>query len=285
MKILFVAGAEGSTRCFSRFLGAVDAQKADAGVLLGDLTGRQVVPITRKGSSWEFTAEGRTREITSASALAEATAAIEAHGDYWFEESLEELQEMRSNPMMVDLVFKSLMRTRLERWLTLADETINGSGRRVFIAPGCGDWATIDDLLEQSHKLVACDNRVVDLDDYQMLTCSAGDRTDSELAREMDDRQLHERLLDLCRDLRDPEYSILNLQADSRAAQRIVKRFQPLIRVLGSMQGGAGGSRKQGRTLELSLRGCLDEGADVGLRGVLVRLERNAVKDYAYMDV
>ena len=285
MRIFFVAGLEGSTVCFRKFLTALDRYEADVGILLGDLTGRKVVSLIQTGpESWDVSLEGKTQRISSPAAYAQITAEMENRGDYWVEQTREEFERTVASPLMVDLLFKSLVRERVEEWLALADSRLRDDGPRVFVAPGCGDWTIIDDLFEGHHKMVPCDNRVVGVDGYEMVTCSASGPTDWDLAREIDDRQLHDRLLGLCAKVGNPDYAIFNLQADSRAAQKIVKRFQPTLRLLGAAQGVAGGARKRGRTLELSPRSEAIEDVTRSLHGVLAVLEQGVVKDYVFTE-
>ncbi len=285
MRVFTASGLEGSTLCFRKFLSAIDSYQADVGVLLGDLTGRKVVSVIKKGpSSWEVPVDGKVHEIDSPSALAEVTRSIVDHGDYWIEQTPDELEQTRTDPMLVDLLFKSLVRSRIEEWLTLADERLGSESQLVLVAPGCGDWTIIDDLLEHGGKLAPCDNRIVEFGGYQLVTSSSSGPTDWELAREIDDHELHRRLLELCSGVGDPDFAIFNFQADSRAAQRIVKRFQPVVRLLGTMQGAQGGARKRGRTLELSPRSTLVEDADPMLYGVLVMLQDGDVKDYVFTE-
>jgi hypothetical protein len=186
--------------------------------------------------------------------------------------------------MLVELYFKSLVRERVEEWLTLADEHLGAGGPPIFVAPGCGDWTVIDDVLEHGGRLSPCDDRIVDIDGYQLVTSSSSGPTEWELVREMDDHRLHGKLLDLFSGIGDPDYAIVNLQADSRAAQRIIKRFQPIVRMMGTTQGSPGGASKRGRTLELSPRSRLVEDADPTLYGVLVLLENGEVKDYIFTE-
>ena len=98
------------------------------------------------------------------------------------------------------------------------------------------------------------------------------------------DRQLHHDLLELCSGLEDTDYAIFCMQGDSRAVERITKRFQPAVRFMGTVQGGQGGARKQGRTLVVSPRSMLVEDADPTLYGVLVVLEGSQVKDYIFTE-
>jgi uncharacterized protein len=285
MKVFFVAGLEGSTACFRKFLTALESYEADVGILLGDLTGRRVVSLIQKGPDrWDVPIDGKILTIDSSTAFADTTSAIEDRGDYWVEQTQDELDRTAASPLMIDLLFKSLARQRVERWLGLADARLRDDGPKVYVAPGCGDWAIIDDLFEGNHKMAPCDNRIVHLNGHEMLTCSASGPTDWDLAREIDERELHDRLLSLCSGLGDPDYAIFNLQADSRAAQKIVKRYQPMLRLLGAVQGNTGGARKRGRTIELSPRAELIEDATRSLHGVLAMLEGGEVKDYVFTD-
>ncbi|NLE22982.1 MAG: hypothetical protein GX624_09415 [Actinobacteria bacterium] len=285
MKVFTASGIEGSTACFRRFLKAVSTYQADVGVLMGDLTGRKVVSVIKKGpSTWEVPLDGKVHEVDSSAALTELTQHVADRGDYWLEQTPEEYEHLRSNPSVVELYFKSLVRERIEEWLTMADEQLSAEGPPVFVAPGCGDWPIIDELLERGGRLLPCDDRIVEVDGYQLVTSSSSGPTEWELVREMDDHQLHQKLLELCSGIGDPDFAIFNLQSDSKAVQRIVKRFQPVVRFRGSMQGNGGGVSRQGRTLELSPRAPMVEDAAPTLYGVLVQIERGEVKDYVFTE-
>jgi Icc-related predicted phosphoesterase len=283
MKAFFAAGLEGSTLCFREFLATIEANELDIGVLSGDLTGRRVVSLIQSApGSWEVPSDGKTVTVDTPEAFAAVAASFEDRGYYWIEQTREEFERTRSNPLMADLLFKSLARARLQEWLELADSRLGAGEARVFVAPGCGDSPIIDDLLEGSHAMAPCDNRIVAIDGYELVSCSAGGATDFELAREVGERRLHGRLQDLCSGVTNPSCAIFNFQADSRAAQKIVKRYQPALRLLGASHGAAGGARKRGRTLELSPRGELIEDTPRALAGVIVVLEAGKVVDYVF---
>jgi Icc-related predicted phosphoesterase len=50
MKLFFVCDIHRSNVCFRKFLNALPIYGADYGVLLGDLTGKVLVPLMEKGS-------------------------------------------------------------------------------------------------------------------------------------------------------------------------------------------------------------------------------------------
>ena len=45
MKIFFVTDIHGSNMCYRKFLNALKIYKADVGILLGDLTGKMLIPF------------------------------------------------------------------------------------------------------------------------------------------------------------------------------------------------------------------------------------------------
>jgi Icc-related predicted phosphoesterase len=285
MKLFTVAAIEGSTGCFRKFLKAVGMYKADAAVLLGDLTGRQVVSVIQRGHSlWEAPVDGRIHRVESRAELAEVTTFIANRGDYWLEQTPEEYERLVANPAMVDLYFKSLARQRLEEWLQLADEWLNESGPPVFIAPGSGDSPIIDALFESGSKLLPCDDRIVQVGGYELVTSSASGRSEWELVREMDDRALYNKLLNLCSRIGDPDFAVLNLQADGKVVKRILKRFQPLVCFTRANQGTSGGVSSEGKTLWLTPRTMVKDEAQPALSGILLELRDGVVHDHFFTE-
>ena len=59
---------------------------------------------------------------------------MENRGDYWVEQTREEFERTLASPLLVDLLFKSLVRERVEEWLALADSGLRDDGPRVFVS-------------------------------------------------------------------------------------------------------------------------------------------------------
>ena len=58
-KIFFVTDVHGSNLCYRKFLNALKAYNVDVGILLGDLTGKVLIPLVEKaGGGWETTFDG-----------------------------------------------------------------------------------------------------------------------------------------------------------------------------------------------------------------------------------
>ena len=72
IKLFFVTDIHGSNVCYRKFLNALPIYGADVAVLLGDLTGKVLVPLVDKGGDqWECTLMGQYREINGQEELAE----------------------------------------------------------------------------------------------------------------------------------------------------------------------------------------------------------------------
>jgi len=53
IKIFFVTDIHGSNLCYRKYLNALKAYNVDVGILLGDLTGKVLVPLVEKaGGGW-----------------------------------------------------------------------------------------------------------------------------------------------------------------------------------------------------------------------------------------
>ena len=56
IKLFFVTDIHGSNVCYRKFLNALPIYGVDQAVLLGDLTGKVLVPLVEKGNdAWECT--------------------------------------------------------------------------------------------------------------------------------------------------------------------------------------------------------------------------------------
>ena len=83
IKLFFVTDIHGSNVCYRKFLNALPIYGADVAVLLGDLTGKVLVPLVEKGGDqWECTLMGQYREINGQEDLAAIKKTVENAGYY-----------------------------------------------------------------------------------------------------------------------------------------------------------------------------------------------------------
>ena len=81
IKLFMVTDIHGSNVCYRKFLNALPIYGVDLAVLMGDLTGKVLVPLVDKGGDqWECTLMGQYREINGQEELADIKKTIENAG-------------------------------------------------------------------------------------------------------------------------------------------------------------------------------------------------------------
>ncbi|MGC8492189.1 MAG: metallophosphoesterase family protein [Syntrophobacteraceae bacterium] len=306
LKLLFVTDVHGSNVCFRKFLNALPLYKVDVGIMLGDLTGKVLVPLVEKSkSSWECTLMGQHVDIETNGELEKIKKTIENAGYYWVHQTREEFDAMKADPAAIDALFKKLVFERVGEWLALADERLDGKPYKMFMAPGNDDWFVIDEMIDKAKLVHACDNRVVDLDGHEMVTSSWSNPTPWQTPRELPEDELEVKLEGLCKQVTNYERAIFNfhvpphgysldlcpkldenlvmsaeekIHAGSIGAKRMVEKYQPLLGLFGHIHESRG-AQKAGRTLMVNPGSEYSEGI---LKGVIVMLDKKKVKDYVF---
>src|SRR5512146_464767 len=91
IRIFFVTDVHGSNVCYRKFLNALKAYNVDIGILLGDLTGKMLIPLVeRPGGGWETTFMGHAVEVSTQDELDKLKKTIEMVGYYWVHLTREE---------------------------------------------------------------------------------------------------------------------------------------------------------------------------------------------------
>jgi Icc-related predicted phosphoesterase len=133
IKIFFVTDIHGSNLCYRKYLNALKVYNVDVGILLGDLTGKVLVPLVEKaGGGWETTLMGTHVDISTQDEMDKLKKTIEMMGYYWAHQTPDEFRAFKDDPKKVDSLFKQLMMTRLQEWIALADERLTGKDHRGF---------------------------------------------------------------------------------------------------------------------------------------------------------
>jgi uncharacterized protein len=306
IKLFFATDVHGSNVCYRKFLNALPIYGADVAVLLGDLTGKVLVPMVAKGpSQWECTLMGQYREVNGTDELADIKKVVENAGYYWVHQTREEFEDTRADPEKIDVLFKSLVFKRIQEWLDLADERLEGKRHQMYMAPGNDDWLVIDDMIDNAKLVHPCDKRVVMIGNHEMITSSASNPTPWDTPREMDEESLEKHLrqlvslvkhnetaiynfhvppygysLDLCPKLSDDltMAAEAKIHAGSIGAKKVIEENQPLLGLFGHIHESRG-AQKAGRTLLINPGSEYSEGI---LKGVIIMLDKKKVKDYVF---
>jgi hypothetical protein len=306
IKIFFVTDIHGSNRCFRKYLNALKVYNVDVGILLGDLTGKVLVPLVEKaGGGWETTLMGTHREINSPEELTELKSIIESLGYYWVHQTPEEFCAYKEDPALVDTLFKQLMMERLCEWIDLADERLKDTGYKVYMAPGNDDHFEVDQIISDSTAIVNCNNRNVNVGDHEMITFAWANPTPWNTPREKPDEELEPMLEELIALVKDKSNSIFNfhvppygfaldlapeltkdliqaadrkIHVGSHAVAKMIDKYQPLIGLHGHIHESRG-AQKIKRTLIINPGSEYSEGI---LKGAMIVLEKGKVKDYVF---
>ncbi len=306
MKIFFVSDIHASNHCYRKFLNALKIYKVDVGILLGDLTGKLLIPLVEKaGGGWETNFLGRPVEVETQEELANLKKTIEMVGYYWVHLTPQEFEEMHQDSVKQDAMFKHLALERLKEWIALADERLANTGLQVFMAPGNDDIPEVDDIICGSQFIINCADKVVMVGEHEMATFCWANPTPWDTPREKPDEELEPMLEELISHVCDTHNAIFNFHAPpygfaldlapeltkdlvqavdrkihvgSKAVAKVIQKYQPFLSLHGHIHESRG-IQKVGRTTMINPGSEYSEGV---LRGVVLDIEKGKLKDYIF---
>ncbi len=306
IRIFFVTDIHGSNVCYRKYLNALKIYNVDVGILLGDLTGKMLIPLIEKPEGgWQTTFMGHHLELSTQEELEKLKKTIEMVGYYWVHLAYDEYQAYKDNPKELDDLFNQLMINRLKEWVALADERLAGSSFKVYMAPGNDDHFEVDQIIEDSAIIVNCNNKNVMVGEHEMVTFAWANPTPWNTPREKPDEELEPMLEALVGTVKDKSNAIFNFHAPpfgfaldlapeltkdliqaadhkihvgSRAVAKMIEKYQPLIGLHGHIHESRG-AQKIRRTLIVNPGSEYSEGI---LKGALIVLEKGKVKDYVF---
>ncbi len=306
--IFFATDIHGSERCFIKFVNAAKFYQANVLILGGDITGKALVPIVRTGTHAHATFLGQATDLASEEEIAAFERQVRHAGAYPFRTTQEELAAMEADRSLVDSLFSRLMIESVQRWCTIAEERLRGTGVRCFISAGNDDEPEIVKTLEQAPYIEMPEGRVVMIDDeHEMISSGFANTTPWNAPRDIPDLELATFIESMAGKLQAPERAVFNIhvppyatgldiapQLDenlkpivvggeiatgpvgSKAVRAMIERYQPLVSVHGHVHESRAVS-KLGRTT------CMNPGSEYGdgnLRAALVSLKGNKLTSY-----
>jgi uncharacterized protein len=306
IRIFFVTDVHGSNLCYRKFLNALKVYNVDVGILLGDLTGKMLIPLVEKPQGgWSTTFMGHQLEVETQDELDKLKKTIEMVGYYWSILTMDEFNVYKADPKKLDELFNRLMLERLREWIVMADERLANTTYKVYMAPGNDDHMEVDDVIADSSVIVNCNNRNVLVGDHEMVTFAWTNPTPWDTPREKPDEQLEPMLEELIAKVENKSRAIFNFHAPpygfaldlapeltadlvqaadrkihvgSRAVANMIKKYQPLMGLHGHIHESRG-VQKVGKTTIINPGSEYSEGI---LRGVVIMLDDGKVQDYVF---
>jgi hypothetical protein len=306
VRIFFACDIHASNTCFRKFLNGLKIYKVDTAILLGDLTGKLLIPLVEKaGGGWETNFMGKPVQVETQEELVNLKKLIETVGYYWVQMAPDEFQVMSQDHQQQDALFKRLALERLKEWMALADERLSGSGIKVYMAPGNDDVLEVDDIIADSAAIVNCADKVLMVGDHEMATFCWANPTPWDTPREKPDEELEPMLEALISKVKKVEWAIFNFHAPpygyaldmapelskdliqaldrkihvgSRAVARMIQKYQPFLSLHGHIHESRG-IQKVGKTTMINPGSEYSEGI---LRGVILEIDKGKLKDYIF---
>ena len=305
--VFFATDLHGSEVCFRKFVAAAAFYGADLLILGGDLTGKLVTPVVQNGQGWWSELHGR-RIALKAGELDAFEAQMADEGVYTRRMSADEYAEFEGAPEKVDALFLELMTERLEHWIDLAREKLDGTPVRILTAPGNDDPYAVDDVIRRrgGDRVLLVEGDVIEIAaGHEMLNTGWSNHTPWDTHREFDEDALQAHIEQMAQQLSNPDSAIFNIHvppydstldtaplldadlavrtsmgnqltapAGSTAVRAAIEAYQPLASLHGHIH-ESGGSVRIGRTVAINAGSEYGEGV---LRGVLLTVGGGELK-------
>lgn len=304
VRLFYVTDIHGSEVCFRKLFSAIREYHVNVALLLGDLSGKVTIPIQKENETYNATVLGADVTVRNATELADLEKKIANLGFYSYVATRQEVEEFSTNPEKNDELFQRLIIERLQRWMQVAEEKLRGSEVEMYIGAGNDDPFSVDPVLDSSDRIRNMNERLVKIDDYEVITTAFSNPTPWSTPRECSEEELGNKiellaskitlmenaifnfhvppygtLLDVAPELKDMQPvagSMVNV--GSTAVAKAIEKYQPLIGLHGHIHESKA-AQKLGRTL------CMNPGSEYGegiLRGVIANLEKGKVKNYIF---
>lgn len=212
MRLLFVADVHGSNTLLKKSVRSIYEYHADAMIIAGDLSGKQLVPIIREGPHYFRLLRGAITELIPASEVGEAEADLGAKGIYTFRTTEAEVELIRRNPLRLEAEFTSCIIDRLDRWAKFIAQEIDLSKISLLISPGNDDPFEVDQALERYESLGIRSHLdgILKFGANEVVTLDYTNHTPWGTPREMSENQLARLIEERLWNLEVPSLAIFN---------------------------------------------------------------------------
>lgn len=310
-RLFFTSDIHGSDACFSKFLNAADAYKANVLVLGGDLTGKVMVPVVRRDGRWEAEVFGQTRTAEGDDELQDIERLLRRNGFYPYRTTPDQVEELGRDKVRMEAVFKDLMRESISRWMEMAEDKLAGRDVRCLVNLGNDDHEDLKEIIEASEVVTYPDGRVLEIDDeHSMASLGYSNMTPWRCPRDVPDEELARKIEAVASEVPDMSRCVFNFHVPpydssldlapeltddlrpklvggqpkmapigSRAVREALERYQPLAALHGHVHESRGAIHI-GRTL------CVNPGSEYSegiIRGVLLNLRGGEVRSHQFV--
>jgi Icc-related predicted phosphoesterase len=305
-KIFFATDLHGSEMCWRKFINAARFYDCEVLICGGDMTGKAIIPIVEEGDGRFSVTMADERQTVDAGLVPEIESNIRRKGYYPLRVTPERLHELDSDAEKRAECFREVMLDGVQRWMTIAEEKLKGSGVRIFVCPGNDDEMEVDDVVRQSPMVELGEGRLVEIDGFTMISTGWANPTPWNTHREEPEEKLAERIDSMAKLVPDASHAIFNLHpppfqsgldeapaidsdlklmhggralrpVGSKAVRDAIDKHQPVLSLHGHVHESKG-AVKLGKTLSINPGSSYEEGV---LMAAIVNLDaRKGVKSY-----
>ena len=300
MRLFFATDIHGSDVCWRKFLNSGKHYEADAIVLGGDMTGKALVPVVDDGGGrWHAILLEQRHDLSGEDEVTRFEQMVRRRGYYPFRTTPDEVRELDAKEEKATELFHRLMLERVEEWIALADERLEGQGLRCLVCPGNDDQFEVDEIIRNARNVELAEGRVVEIDGYQLASTGWSNPTPWKTFREEEEPQLGERIERVISQVTaDPQRTIFSLHCPpygsgldeapeldenmrlkhagrapvpvgSKAVREAIERHQPTLALHGHIHECRGNARI-GKTLCINPGSSYEQGE---LLGALIELD------------
>jgi len=307
MKIFFATDVHGSEICWKKFINAGNFYGVEVIILGGDMTGKAIVPIiSQGGGKYKVTLLEQETILDGQNELDNMIKTIQNRGYYPYVTNPDEVEDISKNPEKSDRLFLEQTLNTIQRWMEYADQKLEGTGIRCYVCPGNDDMFEIDKVIAQSKHVEQCEGKVIQLDEHhEMISTGWSNPTPWNTPREEPEEALLKRIEGLIQKLSNIKSAIFNLHAPpygsgldeapeltkdlrpayagrslipvgSKAVDKIIIKYRPLLGLFGHIHEGKG-TRKYGKTLCINPGSMYEQGI---LHGAVIELKPGKIGSY-----
>jgi Icc-related predicted phosphoesterase len=308
-RVFFTTDIHGSEKCFLKFVASAEYYSANVIILGGDITGKSMVPLVRqRDGTVNCTVSGNEVVLNSETEMQEAEKTLRNSGSYPVRLTQDEYDSFRNDRDEANRLFRQLMRQSVERWVSIAEDRLRGTGVRCYIQLGNDDEPELADIINGSDVIVNPEDHVVWLDDqHEMISSGYSNMTPWSCPRDVTEETLAKQIEAMAEQVHNMESCIFNFHCPpldtvldeapmldedlkivskmghqqmahvgSQAVRDAIERWQPLLGLHGHIHESRG-------VVKLGSTMCVNPGSEYAegvLRGVLLTLDEKEVKGY-----
>jgi len=312
-RIFYATDVHGSELCFKKFLSASKIYKANILILGGDVTGKMIVPIIRQSDeSYRCDFVGRELVAKTDEEARRIEENIRDSGYYAYYSTPKEIEELQTDKVKLDKLFREIMRDTFLRWVKMAEERLKETDTVCYITGGNDDHQEVIDAFKDTEHVKNPDNKVLYIDEtHEMASLGWGNPTPWKAPRDCSsEEELGQRVEKLVSQIKTVENSIFNFHippkdsglddaplldtsvhppkplvrgaqqvfaaVGSSSIRKVVQELQPLIMLTGHIHESRG-TAKIGKTMIINPGSEYSQGI---LRGALVNLADRKILSY-----